>query len=106
MAAPPMSAYDLLPLWDGASPPPPAVPTSPFTVDRAGRWRVRGRFARREYISVLGELDFIIRRAYAGICVGLFPLVTPLLAQLRPAASGVQWGGNGVHWDVNAKAPA
>lgn len=76
------SPYDALPLWDGVSPLPDPVPTSPYTRDAAGRWRVRGRFARLRTIGAQSELGFILRQVYADIWSKASLAITPMLAHL------------------------
>ena len=93
--------YDALPLWDGAAPPPVPVPTSPYTRDAAGRWRVRGRFARMRWVTAEPAFDFVLRRAYADMHAAVMPMLTPLLATLKPSRpASTACSGSGIRWSV------
>jgi hypothetical protein len=51
----------------------------------------------------------VLKNVYAAFREDSFPIATPLLAQLKKAKPGgperMQWGGNGVYWDVKLTRP-
>lgn len=51
----------------------------------------------------------VLKNVYAAFRENTFPIATPLLAQLKKGKPGgperMQWGGNGVYWDVKLTRP-
>jgi hypothetical protein len=52
--------------------------------------------------TVMADLGGLLKNVYADVRKDVFPVITPLLAQVQKSTPGgrLQWGGNGVFWDV------
>lgn len=54
-------------------------------------------------------IDGVLKNVYEDFRQVCFPILTPLMAQLKKARPGgperMQWGGNGVYWDVTLTRP-
>lgn len=55
------------------------------------------------------DISGVLKNIYESFRINAFPKLTPLLAQLKKAKPGgperMQWGGNGVYWDVMLTRP-
>lgn len=55
------------------------------------------------------DISGVLKNVYESFRINAFPKLTPLLAQLKKAKPGgperMQWGGNGVYWDVALTRP-
>lgn len=55
------------------------------------------------------NISGVLKNVYAKFRENTFPIATPLLAQLKKGKPGgperMQWGGNGVYWDVKLTRP-
>lgn len=55
------------------------------------------------------DISGVLKNIYESFRINAFPKLTPLLAQLKKAKPGgperMQWGGNGVYWDVALTRP-
>lgn len=55
------------------------------------------------------DISGVLKNVYESFRINAFPKLTPLLAQLKKAKPGgperMQWGGNGVFWDVALTRP-
>lgn len=55
------------------------------------------------------DISGVLKNVYAKFRVNSFPIATPLLAQVKKGSPGgperMQWGGNGVYWDVKLTRP-
>jgi hypothetical protein len=52
--------------------------------------------------TVMSDLGGLLKNVYADVRKDVFPVITPLLAQVQKSTPGgrLTWGGNGVYWDV------
>lgn len=55
------------------------------------------------------DINGVLKNVYENFRINAFPRLTPLLAQLKKGTPGgperMQWGGNGVYWDVVLTRP-